>query len=109
MRTSLNLTSITKTNRRKSAVSLKMENALKKRELVAMLMESPFYFELLPRERLMLVQQHHRRFSLKAVAGPTSLAGKGSCGFASVTKADNVASIMVGFKAPRSSNFTGLR
>lgn len=41
---------------------------MKKRELVAMLMESPFYFELLVRERLALVQQHLRRFSLNTTA-----------------------------------------
>jgi len=46
-----------------------MEPFLERKEFVAMLMESPFYFDLRPRERLMLVQQHHRRFSLKARAG----------------------------------------
>ena len=38
------------------------ENILPRRELVAMLMESPFYFDLGPRERLLLVQQHEDRF-----------------------------------------------
>jgi hypothetical protein len=32
-------------------------------------MESPFYFDLWPRERLLLVQQHQHRFSLKVRAG----------------------------------------
>jgi hypothetical protein len=32
-------------------------------------MESPFYFDLRPRERLLLVQQHQHRFSLKVRAG----------------------------------------
>ncbi len=45
-----------------------MEDVLKRRELVAMLMESPFYFDLPVRERLVLVQQHHRRFSLNTTA-----------------------------------------
>jgi hypothetical protein len=46
-----------------------MENVLEKRELVAMLMESPFYFDLRVRERLALVRQHHRRFSPNIKAG----------------------------------------
>lgn len=46
-----------------------MEPSLERKEFVAMLMESPFYFDLQPRERLLLVQQHHQRFSLKAGAG----------------------------------------
>jgi hypothetical protein len=33
-----------------------------KKELVAMLMESPFYFDILLGERLVIVQQHSRRF-----------------------------------------------
>ena len=32
------------------------------KELVAMLMESPFYFDILLGERLVIVQQHSRRF-----------------------------------------------
>jgi len=35
---------------------------MKKKELVAMLMESPFYFDILLGERLEIVQQHERRF-----------------------------------------------
>jgi len=46
-----------------------MENSLERKEFVAMFMESPFYFDLRPRERLLLVQQHQHRFSLKGRAG----------------------------------------
>jgi hypothetical protein len=46
-----------------------LENPLEKRELVAMFMESPFYFELRLRERLALVQQHQQRFSIGLKAG----------------------------------------
>ena len=42
---------------------------MERKEFVAMLMESPFYFDLRPRERLLLVQQYHHRFSLKVRAG----------------------------------------
>jgi hypothetical protein len=38
-------------------------NIMRRRELVAMLMESPFYFDLGPRERLLLLQHHENRFS----------------------------------------------
>lgn len=51
-----------------------MEKVLDKRELVAMLMESPFYFELLLRERLALVRQHQRRFSISNQTDQSSLA-----------------------------------
>lgn len=36
---------------------------MRRRELVAMFMESPFYFDMMPRERLGLLQQHENRFS----------------------------------------------
>ncbi len=42
---------------------------MERKEFVAMFMESPFYFDLRPRERLLLVQQYHHRFSLKVRAG----------------------------------------
>ena len=42
---------------------------MEKRDLVAMFMESPFYFDLRLQERLLLVQQHHHRFSIKVRAG----------------------------------------
>jgi hypothetical protein len=38
-------------------------NSICRRELVAMFMESPFYFDLSLRERLRLVQQHEWRCS----------------------------------------------
>lgn len=37
-----------------------------KRELVAMFMESPFYFDLRARERLALLRDHIRRFAFQA-------------------------------------------
>lgn len=43
---------------------------MKKKELVSMFMESPFYFELTPRERLFLLEDHRRRFSRRLVSGP---------------------------------------
>jgi len=36
---------------------------MRRRELVALFMESPFYFDLGPRDRLLLVQRHEGRFS----------------------------------------------
>jgi hypothetical protein len=38
-------------------------NAMRRRELVAVFMESPFYFDLGPRERLLLVQHLEKRAS----------------------------------------------
>ena len=43
---------------------------MKKGELVAMFMESPFYFELTPRERLSLLEDHRRRFAGRGARGP---------------------------------------
>jgi hypothetical protein len=40
-----------------------MENSLGRKELVAILMESSFYFELSLKERLALVQRQEWRFS----------------------------------------------
>ena len=68
MRTFSSLISITKINYQRSAWQLKMENSLERKEVVAMFMESPFYFDLRPRERLLLVQQHQHRFSPKVRA-----------------------------------------
>ncbi|MGA7578148.1 MAG: hypothetical protein ACLQUW_02560 [Desulfobaccales bacterium] len=42
---------------------------MERKEVVAMLMESPFYFDLRPRERLLLVGQYQLRFSRKVRAG----------------------------------------
>ncbi len=41
-----------------------MKFPLEKKELVALFMESPFYFDLLVRERLNLLKDHERRFTL---------------------------------------------
>jgi hypothetical protein len=60
-----------------------MDNSLEKRELVAMFMESPFYFDLRLRERLMLVQQYQRRFSINtkvAQSGQADKVGLGPAG-----------------------------
>ena len=38
--------------------------------MVSMFMESPFYFELTPRERLFLLKDHRRRFGRAGAAGP---------------------------------------
>jgi len=68
MRTYSSLISIIRINYQRSAWQLKMENSLERKEFVAMFMESPFYFDLRPRERLFLVQQHQHRFSIKVRA-----------------------------------------
>jgi len=46
------------------------------RYLVSMFMDSPFYFELTPRERLLLLQDHRRRFGGMGAAGPHETVGK---------------------------------
>ena len=56
-------------NYQRSAWQVQLENSLERKELVAMLMESPFYFDLQPRERLSLVGQYYHRFSRKVRAG----------------------------------------
>jgi hypothetical protein len=43
---------------------------MQKKDLVSMFMESPFYFELTPRERLFLLKDHRRRFGRLDAAGP---------------------------------------
>ncbi len=53
----------------RSARQVGVENSLERKEVVAMLMESPFYFDLRPRERLLLVRQYQLRFSRKVRAG----------------------------------------
>ena len=47
---------------------------MQKKDLVAMFMESPFYFELTPRERLFLLTDHRRRFGRFGAAGPHAAA-----------------------------------
>ncbi|MFA4903154.1 MAG: hypothetical protein WC600_10440 [Desulfobaccales bacterium] len=55
-----------------------MKLHLKKRELVAMFMESPFYFDLRVRERLALLRDHIRRFAFRASqSGVTTLVHSG--------------------------------
>jgi tRNA G26 N,N-dimethylase Trm1 len=80
-----------------------MENPMDTRDLVAMFMESPFYFDLQVRERLALVQQHYRRFSINSKAGQCRLADKVSLGLTVGTKADKTITFMVGFIPPKDS------
>jgi len=55
-----------------------MKPHLKKRELVAMFMESPFYFDLRVIERLALLRDHIRRFAFRASqSGVATLAHSG--------------------------------
>jgi len=42
---------------------------MRKKELVSMFMESPFYFELTLRERLFLLKDHRRRFGKSGTVG----------------------------------------
>jgi hypothetical protein len=78
-----------------------MEKSMQARELVAMFMESPFYFDLHVRERLALVQHHFKRFSINSKAGQCRLADKVSLGLPVGTKADKTITIMVGFIPPK--------
>ena len=73
---------------------------MEKRELIAMFMESPFYFDLRLRERLVLVQQNQRRFSIKAEAGQANLdekAEKGNPDWAAGANTAEVVSVLGGF------------
>jgi hypothetical protein len=55
-----------------------MKLHLRKRELVAMFMESPLYFDLRVRERLALLKDHIRRFAFRASqSGVTGLVHSG--------------------------------
>lgn len=65
------------------------------RELVAMFMESPFYFDLQVRERLALVQQHRRRFSGNAKAA--QLADELGLGLTTKTNQDQTVTIIMEF------------
>jgi hypothetical protein len=47
---------------------------MQKKDLVSLFMESPFYFELPPRERLFLLQDHRRRFGGFGAGGPPDAA-----------------------------------
>ncbi len=69
-----------------------MKLHLGKRELVAMFMESPFYFDLRVRDRLALLRDHIKRFSLRAPqAGLTALTH-----FGQIDPAANVATLSQG-------------
>ena len=72
-----------------------------KKEVVAMLMDSPFYFDLRLRERLVLVQQHYRRFSASFDAGHSSPAANRRVGLIEGVKANKVVTIIGGFCASR--------
>lgn len=72
---------------------------MEKRELVAMFMESPFYFDLRLRERLVLVQQNQRRFSISTKAGQVNLAEKGSFDWA-MENTGEVVTVIVRFNPP---------
>ena len=55
-----------------------MKPHLGKRELVAMLMESPLYFDLLVRDRLALLRDHIKRFAFRgSQSGVTTPAHSG--------------------------------
>ncbi len=77
-----------------------MENPMDTRELVAMFMESPFYFDLQVRERLLLVQQHYRRFSINTNAGQCRLEDEVGVGLTAGAGADKTVTIIVGFIPP---------
>jgi len=47
---------------------------MQKKDLISMFMESPFYFELTPRQRLFMLQDHRRRFGRLGAAGPPDAA-----------------------------------
>lgn len=68
-----------------------MENIMPKRDLVAMFMESPFYFDLHLQERLQLIKRHVRRF---CSPDQTSHCHPGR---AEGTEAGQVATIIVGY------------
>jgi hypothetical protein len=53
-----------------------MKFPLGKKELVAMFMESPLYFDLVVRDRLALLRDHIKRFAYRgSQSGETTLAG----------------------------------
>jgi len=70
-----------------------------KQEVVSMLMESPFYFDLLLRNRLALVQQHYRRFSEDFNTGHSRPADNRRIELG--LKADKVVKIIVGYRPSR--------
>ena len=78
---------------------LKTEYLVQTRELVAMFMESPFYFDLHIRERLALVHRHRRRFSGNAKAG--ELADELGLDLTIKTNREQPVTIIVGFIPPQ--------
>jgi tRNA G26 N,N-dimethylase Trm1 len=77
-----------------------MVNPMNTRDLVAMFMESPFYFDLQVRERLALVQQHYRRFSINTKVGQCRLADEVSVGLTVVANANETITIIVDINSP---------
>ncbi|MCK9376955.1 MAG: hypothetical protein M0P73_12470 [Syntrophobacterales bacterium] len=82
---------------------LKIEDPMDTRELVAMFMESPFYFDLQVRERLALMQQHRRRFSINNKTAQCRLADEISVGLTVVANANEKITIMVDFIPPNAA------
>ncbi len=76
---------------------LKKVNPMDTRELVAMFIQSPFYFDLHVRERLALVQHHYRRFSTNTKAEQCRLPDGVGIGLSARTNADKTVTIIVGF------------
>ena len=69
-----------------------------RKELVAMFMESPFYFDLMLRERLGLVQQHGNRFSPQDwVKSNHSLAGIAHQSMRDQSSINNVTNFVAGY------------
>ena len=46
-------------------MSLEWENDMNRKDLVAVFMESPFYFDLMLQERLELLQEHENRLATR--------------------------------------------
>lgn len=80
-------------------MSLELDDGMHRKELVAMLMESPFYFDMILKERLKLIQAHMNRFSSKSHGIPNY--------FTNITKniakndANIVTKIIVGYFPPK--------
>jgi hypothetical protein len=81
-----------------------MENGMLRRELVAMFMKSPFYFDMMLRDRLGLVQKYENRFSTQE----RSKSNHSFVGIAHQSKSDkstvnNVKKFVVGYFPSKSS------
>jgi hypothetical protein len=85
-----------------------MKPHMGKKELVAMFMESPLYFDMLVRERLTLIRDHIRRFAFRASqSGVTTLVHSGpvepteyAVTRLEATEARHGAKIIVGYVPP---------